>query len=107
VSEVALADDQRDAFPGHLHGVGVTELVWREPAPHSCRRGGAPQLGACCGRRPVASARSAVEDAEQWTDRERAPDVKPRLELFPSLCIHADLAAAVALAVPIRSEPRR
>jgi hypothetical protein len=48
----------------------------------------------------VASARSAVEDAEQWTDRERAPDVKPRLELFPSPCIHADLAAAAALAAP-------
>jgi hypothetical protein len=30
---------------GHLDDVGVTELVWREAAPHSSRGGGAPQLG--------------------------------------------------------------
>jgi hypothetical protein len=30
-----MDDDQRDAFAGHLDGVGVTELVWREAAPHA------------------------------------------------------------------------
>jgi hypothetical protein len=47
---LALDDDQRDAFARHLDGMGVTELVWREPAPHSCRGGRAPQLGACRGQ---------------------------------------------------------
>jgi hypothetical protein len=40
VSELALDDDQRDAFAGHLNGVGVTELMRRKPAPHSRRGGG-------------------------------------------------------------------
>src|SRR3954449_11767089 len=39
VSELALDDDERDAFAGHLDGVGVTELVRREPASHACRGG--------------------------------------------------------------------
>jgi len=33
VSELALDDDQRNAFTSHLDGVGVAELVRREPAP--------------------------------------------------------------------------
>jgi len=37
------------AFAGHLDGVGVAELVWREAATHSRRGGDTPQLGACCG----------------------------------------------------------
>jgi hypothetical protein len=45
-------------------------------------------------------ARRAVDDAEQRTDRELAPHVKPRLKLFPSPCVHADLAAAPALTAP-------
>jgi hypothetical protein len=63
VSELAVDGDQRDAFASHLDGVGMTELVWGEAVPHSCRGGGAPQLGACRGGRPVASARGAVDDA--------------------------------------------
>ena len=50
VTELALDHDQRDAFARHLDGVGVPELVRREAAPHSCRGGGAPQLGAGPGR---------------------------------------------------------
>ena len=100
MSQLALDDDQRDAFASHLDGVGVTELVRCEPAPHSCRGGGAAQLGACRGWRPVASARGAVDDAEQRTDRELAPYVKPGLKLFASPCVHPDLAAAPALAAP-------
>jgi hypothetical protein len=46
VPELALDHDGRDAFAGHLGGVGVAGLVWREAAPRSCRGGGAPQLGA-------------------------------------------------------------
>jgi len=62
-------DDQRYGFAGHLDRVGVTELVWRETAPHPCRGRGAPELGAGRGGRPAASARRAVDDAEQRTDR--------------------------------------
>ena len=49
VSELALDDDQRDAFAGHLDGVGVPELVWGEAAPHSRRGGATPQFDACRG----------------------------------------------------------
>jgi hypothetical protein len=49
VAELALDDDQRHSLAGHLDGVGVTELMWRGPAPHACRGGGAPQLRACRG----------------------------------------------------------
>ena len=100
VSELALDDNQRHALAGHLDGVGVTELMWREPAPHSCRGGGAPQLGTRRSRRPVPSPRRAVDHAQQWTDRERAPHVKLGLELLPSPCVHADLAATPALTAP-------
>ena len=48
----------------------------------------------------MAAARRAVDDAEQGTDRELAPHVKPAVELFPSPCVHADLATASALAAP-------
>ena len=29
---LALDDDERDAFVGHLDGVRVPELMWRDPA---------------------------------------------------------------------------
>ena len=83
VSELALDDDQRHAFARHLDGVGVTELVRREPAPHACRGGGAPQLGACRRGRPVPSARRAVDDAEQRADRELAPHRQARARAVP------------------------
>jgi hypothetical protein len=35
VSELALDHDERDAFVGHLDGVGVPELVRREAAAHA------------------------------------------------------------------------
>jgi hypothetical protein len=73
VAELALDDDQWHAFARHFDRVGVAELVRRESAPHSCRGGGASQVGACRGRRPVASACCAVDDAQQRTDRELAP----------------------------------
>src|SRR3954451_23410135 len=72
--------------------------MWREATPHSCRARGAPQLGTRRGRRPVSPARGAVDDAQQRTDRERAPHVKPGVELLPSPCVHADLATTPALA---------
>lgn len=78
--------------------MGVAELVWRKPAPYSSCGGGTSQLGACRGGRAVTSARRAVDDAPQRTNRELAPHVKPVLKLFPSPYIHADLATAPAFA---------
>ena len=71
--------------------------MWREAAAHSCRGGGASQLGACRGGRPVASARRAVDDAQQRTHWELAPRVKPGLKFFPPPRVHADLATAPTL----------
>ena len=34
MAELALGHDQRDAFVGHLHGVGVPELVRSEATPN-------------------------------------------------------------------------
>ena len=40
VPELALDDDQGDAFSRHLDGVGVTELVGGEPSPDTGLLGG-------------------------------------------------------------------
>jgi hypothetical protein len=45
VSELALDHDQRHAFVGHLDGMGVAELVRREPSPHTGSLCGVPQFG--------------------------------------------------------------
>jgi hypothetical protein len=42
-----LDDDQRDAFVGHLDGMGVAELVRSEAAAHAGESGGAAHL--CAG----------------------------------------------------------
>jgi hypothetical protein len=55
-----------------LDGVGVAQLVWRKASPHAGRASYAAQLRARGGGRPRASARGAVDDAEQRSDRELA-----------------------------------
>jgi hypothetical protein len=47
--ELTLYDDDGHAFAGHLDGVGVTELVWREPSAHTGGQRGGVQLGARAG----------------------------------------------------------
>jgi hypothetical protein len=44
--ELALDDDQWHALAGHLDGVRVTELVWREAPPDAGPRCDVSQLGA-------------------------------------------------------------
>ena len=34
MSQLALYDVQRDALPGHLHSVGMAQLVWSETPPY-------------------------------------------------------------------------
>jgi hypothetical protein len=100
VSEFALDEDERDAFAGHLDGLGVTELMRRESAPHSCRGGGAPQFGTGGSRRPLPPARGAVDDAQQRSDRELDAGAEPGLQLLPAPGVHADFATTPALAAP-------
>ena len=44
MAELALDDDQRDAFAGHLDGMGVAQLVRSEAAAHAGRSGGPDQV---------------------------------------------------------------
>src|ERR687896_1400707 len=53
----------------------------------------------------MASACRAVDDAEQRTDRQRPPRLKPWQELLPAPGVHADLAPAPALAAPDHERP--
>jgi hypothetical protein len=45
MSELPLDYWQRDPFVGHLNGVGVPELMWREPSANAGLGGKLPQLG--------------------------------------------------------------
>ena len=51
------------------------------------------------GARPRSPAGRAVDDAEQRPDRQLGAGVQPRPQLLPAPVVHADLAAAAALAV--------
>jgi hypothetical protein len=81
--ELALDDNERDAFASHLDGVCVTGLVRGRPAPDSRCGGGASQLGACRGGRPLASARSAVDDAQQQGRTAACAGCQARTEVVP------------------------
>src|ERR1019366_10670128 len=94
--ELPLDDDERDAFARHLDCVRVPELVWREPASHSCSCGGASELPARGRGFPVASGGGAVDHAEERADTETGAEVLPGFELFPCPGVHSDLAALVA-----------
>ena len=49
VTQLALDDVQRDPLAGHLHSVGVTQLMGRKAPPHTCAFGQAPKLRPSCG----------------------------------------------------------
>jgi hypothetical protein len=80
--------------------LGVTQLVRREAAPHACRGRGTPQVGRAAALDQCRPRVAPLNDAEQRTDRELAPQLDPGLKLFPSPRVHADLASAPALAAP-------
>jgi hypothetical protein len=100
MAELPLDHDQRHAFACHLDGVGVAQLVRREAAPNPGRGSRAAQLRACRSGRPVAAARRAGDNAKQGADGKLGPQLQPGPEFFPSPRVHADLAAAPALAAP-------
>jgi hypothetical protein len=56
------------------------------------------QLFAGGGLRPAAAARRFGQNAEQRADGQREAEVQPLLKLFPGPVVHADFAAAAALA---------
>jgi hypothetical protein len=82
VPELALDDDQRHPLVGHLHSVGVAQLMGRQPAAHPGPDAGATQFSADGGGRPRAAAAGAVQHAEQRADRQLAAVLDPRLELL-------------------------
>ena len=41
MSQLALNDVEGYAFPGHLHCMGVAQLVWSESSPYACPERGA------------------------------------------------------------------
>src|SRR5215211_1076517 len=99
VAELALDDVQRHALPGHLDGMGVTELVRSETASHSGVEGEPPKLCSCGRARPRAPASRPVDDAEERADRHPSAKVEPRAKLLPAPLVHPDLTPLAALAV--------
>jgi hypothetical protein len=103
--ELALNDDQRHALARHLDRVRVPELVRREAPPHA--RPPARRVAAPSGRRrpPMGARAWRRYDAEQRSDRRLDPRLEPGLKLLPGPVVHADLAAAAALAAPDKQRP--
>jgi len=79
--------------------MGVAQLVRREAAPNACLGGEPTKLDARVGARPRPPARRAVDHAEQQPHRQLEAGREPRSQLLPAPGVHADLAAATALAV--------
>ena len=102
---LVLDDDQRDAFAGHLDGVGVSELVRGEASAHAGPGSGPAQIGSRRGVSRVPSARGSGDDAEQRSDGELEAGVEPWLELLPAPCVHADFAAPSSFAVADEQRP--
>ncbi len=70
-----------------------------ETSPHAGSGGSPTQVSARGGVGPVPAARCPGDDAQQRSDWELEPCVKPWLQLLPAPRVHADFAAASALAV--------
>jgi hypothetical protein len=70
VAQLALDDVERHAFAGHLDGVRVSKLMWREAPSDGGADGERAQCRAGSGRRPGPSRRWAVDDTQQRTDRQ-------------------------------------
>jgi hypothetical protein len=97
VSELPLDHDERDTFVRHLDGVGVSQLVGREPPSHAGGRGRVMQLFARGRRFPTSSRGRSVDHAQHRADRELVADLEPGVELVPRPTVHPDLSALAAL----------
>src|SRR5918996_2772052 len=95
--ELALDDVRRHALAQQLERVHVPQLMRREAPAHPGPHGATAKRRACRGGVPCSTARAAVDDAEQRTDRHRLARSQPRLELLEPPVVHADLAPAASL----------
>jgi hypothetical protein len=78
---LALDDVERDPLVGEFDGVGVAELVRREPPPHTGLGGDAAKLPAGGVARPGPPARRTVNHAQQRADRHFHPELEPGTEV--------------------------
>jgi hypothetical protein len=83
VPELALNDEQRHAFARHLHRVGVSELMRREPASHTRPGGSVVQLRSDTRRCPRATGSRTAQHTEQSADRQRGAQLQPWAQLLP------------------------
>lgn len=83
----------------HFDGVGVPELVRREPATHTDCSRDAPQLFAGGGLLPMATCCRSVNDAQQRANRELTTYLYPRFQLRPGPAIHTHFPAPAACAI--------
>jgi hypothetical protein len=97
--QLALDDIERHPFVGELDGVGVAQLVGREPPPYPGLGGDATELRAGGVARPRPATGPSVNHAQQRSDRHAHARFEPGAEVLPAPAVHADLAAAAALAV--------
>jgi len=77
--ELALDDDERNAFVCHFNRVRVTELVRSESSPDARCFGGSTHLLAGGGLLPMPAGGRTVDHAEQRTNRQPTPDLHPRI----------------------------
>jgi hypothetical protein len=68
MAELALDDVEWHAFTGELNGVGVAQLMRREPTPHARLCGEPAELSPDPGARPGPASGRSVDDAEQRAD---------------------------------------
>jgi hypothetical protein len=99
VPQLTLDDGEWDALVGELDCVRVAQLVGREAAAHPGLRGDAPQLGAGRVARPGPATSAPLDYAQERTDGHPDAQFEPGAQVLPAPGVHADLAAAAALAV--------
>ena len=100
VAELALDDVQRHALAQQLERMRVTQLVRRESPSHTCVSRPTMQHRARRRGAPRATARAAVDHAEQRADRHLFARSQPRLQLLEAPVVHADFATPAAFAAP-------
>jgi len=105
VAQLALDHIQRHALARHLHRVGVAELVRREATAHPGPDGEAPKLSPHGWRGPRLAGGRPLEHAEERPHRQLDPVLEPGSKLLPAPLVHADLAAAAALAAADQHRP--
>ena len=82
MAELALDHVEGHALAGHLNGMGVAKLVWREAPPHSGIGCDAAQVVARSGWGPWPPPGLTIDHTEQRADRHRNSTGEQRSELL-------------------------